>query len=341
MIKTLKSCLNFVVSNCNTLMMAYKPSGKLSDGKLSDDVENFEIHFHQKHGNTMERFCGKEDKNHSDVSTKNERRVNKIYSSLRSSPTKDWTKTSIKSDESVKTLKTSLVHLLESCDEEIKRFTTYDLKRIQQYAVDITLDPDTANSKLILSDDGKQVRHGDKRQNFPDSQERFISCPCVLGKQGFSSGRFYYEVQVCRKTDWALGVTRVSTNKKGKVIISPKFGYWIVWLKNKTEYEACDSPPVLLTLKQAPQKVGVFVDYEQGLVSFYDVDARSHIYSFTDQFFKGGLYPYFCPSVNYRGTNLAPLIITPVEDSFFTAVIKSRYSSELLVTTVDHSGLYT
>ncbi|XP_062849718.1 tripartite motif-containing protein 16-like [Trichomycterus rosablanca] len=174
------------------------------------------------------------------------------------------------------------------------------LKRIQQYAVDVTLDPDTTNSKLILSDDGKQVKHGDKRQNLPDSQERFISCPCVLGKQGFSSGRFYYEVQVCGKTDWDLGVTRGSINRTGKVIFSPTFGYWIVWLRNKTEYEACDSPPVLLTLKQAPQKVGVFVDYEEGLVSFYDVDASSHIYSFTDQSFKGGLYPYFCPSVNYR-----------------------------------------
>ncbi|XP_062849717.1 E3 ubiquitin-protein ligase TRIM21-like [Trichomycterus rosablanca] len=250
-----------------------------------------------------------------------------VYPFLHSaSSTKDWNEIRLESRVSVKTLREALSKLQESLSKEIEKLPEIDLKRIQQYAVDVTLDPDTANSKLILSDDEKQVTHGDKRQNLPDSQERFISCPCVLGKQGFSSGRFYYEVQVCGKTDWALGVAKESINRTGKVIFSPRFGYWIVWLRNKTEYDACNSPPVPLSLKQAPQKVGVFVDYEEGLVLFYDVDARSHIYSFTDQSFKGGLYPYFCPSVNYRGTNSAPLIITPVdhEDSFLSEVIMSR-----------------
>ncbi|TNN26124.1 E3 ubiquitin-protein ligase TRIM21 [Liparis tanakae] len=69
---------------------------------------------------------------------------------------------------------------------------------------------------------------------------------------------------------------------------------------------------VLLSLKSVPQKVGVFVDYEEDLVSFYDVEAAALIYSFTGCSFKEKLLPYFCPGLNYDGINSAPLIITPV-----------------------------
>ncbi|XP_060771681.1 E3 ubiquitin-protein ligase TRIM39-like [Neoarius graeffei] len=236
-----------------------------------------------------------------------------IYPSLCSPPhTRDWTDVTINPHLSEETLRRALSQLQETLSEEMQKVEEIKLKRIQQYAVDVTLDPDTAHPKLILSDDGKQVKHGDKRQNLPDNPERFDRCVCVLGKEGFSSGRFYYEVQVRGKTEWDLGVARESINRKGEITASPKDGYWCVWLKNETEYEALDSPSVPLSLKQAPQKVGVFVDYEEGLISFYDVDAKSHIYSFTDQNFTEKLYPFFCPSLNYGGKNSAPLIICPV-----------------------------
>ncbi|XP_058251881.1 erythroid membrane-associated protein-like [Hemibagrus wyckioides] len=189
----------------------------------------------------------------------------------------------------------------------------FELKEIQQYVVDVTLDPDTANSKLLLSDDQKQVSHEGKRQILPDNPERFDRFPSVLGKEGFSSGRFYYEVLVSGKTKWMLGVAQESITRKGSVTACPENGYWTVCLRNKTKYEACESPHVRLSLKQAPQKIGVFVDYEKGLVSFYDVDAMSHIYSFTGQCFTDKLYPIFCPFLNDGGRNSAPLIITPVE----------------------------
>ncbi|XDV46544.1 hypothetical protein PO909_014424 [Leuciscus waleckii] len=62
-----------------------------------------------------------------------------------------------------------------------------------------------------------------------------------------------------------------------------------------------------------PEKVGVFVDYEEGLVSFYDVKYRSHIYSFTGQTFTEKLYPVFNPGRNDKGKNSRPLIITPLK----------------------------
>uniref|UniRef100_A0A672LXH8 B30.2/SPRY domain-containing protein n=1 Tax=Sinocyclocheilus grahami TaxID=75366 RepID=A0A672LXH8_SINGR len=139
------------------------------------------------------------------------------------------------------------------------------------FSVNVTLDPDTAHPDLILSDDGKQVRDGDIRQKLPDKPERFDTCPCVLGKEGFSSGRFYFEVQVKGKTEWDLGVARESINRKGEITLSPN------------EYEACEDPSVSLSLRVKPQRVGVFVDYEEGLVCFYDVESSSHIYSFTAQ----------------------------------------------------------
>ncbi|KAK3567825.1 hypothetical protein QTP86_027232 [Hemibagrus guttatus] len=236
-----------------------------------------------------------------------------IYPSL-CSPlhTQDWTRITINTHLSVETLRRALSQLQETLREEMEKLDEIKLKRIQQYSVDVTLDPDTANPELILSDDGKQVTCGDTEQNLPDNPQRFDRCLCVLGKEGFTSGRFYYEVQVRGNTEWDLGVVRESINRKGEITASPENGEWSVWLRNETEYEALDSPPVSLSLKQAPQKVGVFVDYEEGLISFYDVDAKSHIYSFTGQTFTEKLYPCFSPCVNDGGKSSPPLIICPV-----------------------------
>ncbi|XP_053485795.1 E3 ubiquitin-protein ligase TRIM39-like [Ictalurus furcatus] len=225
---------------------------------------------------------------------------------------KNWNDVRNNSRLNVETLRRTLRQLQESLNEEIKRLPEIELKIFQQYAVEVTLDPDTANSKLILSNNRKQVRCGNKGQNVPDNPERFKRCINVLGKEGFSSGRFYYDVQVRGKTAWDLGVVQKSINRKGEITYSPKNGYWIMMLRNKSEYKACESPLIPLTLKQAPQKVGVFVDYEEGLVSFYDVEAKSHIYTFTGQTFTEKLYPFFGPCLT-GGKNSAPLIITSIE----------------------------
>ncbi|KAI5086090.1 zinc finger protein RFP, partial [Silurus meridionalis] len=179
-------------------------------------------------------------------------------------------------------------------------------------SVDVILDPDSANPFLILSDDGKQVTHGDERQNLPDTPQRFTYYPDVVGKESFSSGRFYYEVQVRGKTEWDLGVVRENINRKGEIAARPQNGFWTVWLRNENQYKARAGPSVPLTVREKVEKVGVFVDYEEGLVSFYDVNSRSHIYSFTGQTFTEKLYPYFSPCNNNGGKNSAPLIITPV-----------------------------
>ncbi|XP_073714700.1 E3 ubiquitin-protein ligase TRIM39-like [Misgurnus anguillicaudatus] len=202
----------------------------------------------------------------------------------------------------------------------IQKLSKVVLKWMQEYAVDVTLDPDTAHPELILYDYNKRVRHRNMYMNMyvmhmyelTENPERFDEHFYVLGKQGFSSGRFYYEVQVKNKTAWILGVARESVNRNGEIAPTPDDGFWTVWMRNENHYVVNAGPTVSLSLKVSPQKVGVFVDYEEGLVSFYDVGSRSHIYSFTDQSFNEKLYPVFNPCRNNDGINSAPLIITPV-----------------------------
>ncbi|XP_067228376.1 E3 ubiquitin-protein ligase TRIM21-like isoform X3 [Chanodichthys erythropterus] len=236
-----------------------------------------------------------------------------MNSSLCSRPhNKNWTKIRIDSDVNVNSLYRALTLLKKTQETLNEKIIQTELKFVQKFAVGVTLDPDTANHHLYLSDDGKQVSRGDIKQVVPKNPERFNKACCVLAKQGFSSGRFYYEVQVKGKTGWELGVIRESINRKGEIILSPEDGFWTVILENENEYSACENPPVSLSLKVKPEKVGVFVDYEEGLVSFYDVDSRSLIYSFTGQTFTDKLYPYFNPGDNDKGKTSCPLIITPV-----------------------------
>ncbi|XP_067441822.1 E3 ubiquitin-protein ligase TRIM21-like [Thunnus thynnus] len=230
-------------------------------------------------------------------------------------PTKDWTEVSVRPPSYEGTVVRAVTQLEETLSKEMKNLFEAELKRVQQYAVDVTLDPDTAHPYLILSDDEKQVNHGDVWKNLPDNPERFSLCPGVLGKQSFSSGRFYFEVQVKGKTKWDLGVARESINRRGNISLSPEKGYWTICLRNGNEYSACNDPSVRLSEMSQLQKVGVFVDYEEGLVSFYDVDAAALIYSFTGCSFTEKLYSYFSPCNNDGGKNSTPLIICPVNQT--------------------------
>ncbi|XP_029996884.1 E3 ubiquitin-protein ligase TRIM39-like isoform X1 [Sphaeramia orbicularis] len=227
---------------------------------------------------------------------------------------KTWTKVSIRPASYEGTVARAVSELEDKLTEDMKKVVVKaELKRVQQYEVDLTLDPDTAHPELILSDDGKQVHDGDEWKNLPDKTQRFSECVSILAKQSFSSGRFYFEVQVKGKTDWTLGVVRESSNRKGEISCRPQDGYWAISLRNGNEYRARAGPAVLLSVKSGLQKVGVFVDYEEGLVSFYDVGSSVLIYSFIGCCFNQKLIPYFCPSLNAGGLNSAPLIITPVD----------------------------
>nr|XP_043876714.1 nuclear factor 7, ovary-like [Solea senegalensis] len=233
------------------------------------------------------------------------------FTSLKTAPpTKDCKEVRVCPPSSYEgTVVRALAQLEENLREKAKALKQSEVKRVQQFAVDVTVDPDTAHNELVLSDDGKQLYHSGEKKNLPDNPKRFSQCTCALGKQSFSTGRFYFEVQVKGKTDWDLGVARSSINRKGQITPRPQTGYWSIMLRNGNEYSAFASPSVRLSLTSQPENVGVFVDYDRGLVSFYDVDAAALIYSFTGCSFTENLHPYFSTDVKYGGKNSAPLII--------------------------------
>jgi tripartite motif-containing protein 39 len=147
--------------------------------------------------------------------TKDHLHFHQAFRSLKDPPhTRDWATVEVRPPSYVGTLRRSLDQLEETLKMEMKKlcFAT-ELKRVQQYEVDVTLDPDTAHPNLILSVDGKQVHYKGVQKKIPDNPKRFTQKRYVLTRQSFSSGRFYFEVQVKDNTAWDLGVARVHQQK--------------------------------------------------------------------------------------------------------------------------------
>ncbi|KAM8747384.1 E3 ubiquitin-protein ligase TRIM39-like [Acanthopagrus schlegelii] len=230
--------------------------------------------------------------------------------------TREWSEVAVHSDNCMGTVRRGVLKLVDVCQDLADRLSAEEADKMNQYAVDITLDPETASGWLVLSPDRKKVSitSQKKRVALPDSPQRFDSCVCVLGKQSFTSGRRYWEVQVGDKTDWDLGVARESINRKGAITVRPDSGYWAICRRKGGSLSACTSPSVALHLQETPQRVGVFLDYEEGSVSFYDAEAKTHIYTYSGCAFTEALYPYFNPCVPENGKNTAPLTICPVEE---------------------------
>ncbi|XP_041068921.1 zinc-binding protein A33-like isoform X2 [Carcharodon carcharias] len=173
----------------------------------------------------------------------------------------------------------------------------------------LTLDPNTAHPQLILSEDWTSVRVGDKGQALTDTPLRFDCWAFILGSKGFTSGRHFWEVEVGNKTEWGVGVARETAERKGEIDPKPETGYWTVGLGNGSEYFASTSPSwTTLTPSVSPWKIGIYLDYEGGQVSFYNADNMSHLYTFTDTF-TDRIFPIFDPGWNFGRKNPGALKI--------------------------------
>ncbi|NWQ84558.1 A33 protein, partial [Columbina picui] len=141
----------------------------------------------------------------------------------------------------------------------------------------LTLDPNTAHPRLVLSSDLKRVQFGAARLPVPDNPERFDSSRCVLAREGFMAGQRYWEVDVGHGDAWAIGVAKASLGRKGRLSVKPETGIWALG-RCGSRYRALASP--IVPLGATPQKIGVFVDYERGRVVFFDVGAEEPVFEF-------------------------------------------------------------
>lgn len=170
----------------------------------------------------------------------------------------------------------------------------------------LTFDPETAHPNLILSRDRQSVAECNEKLSPRSHPKRFDQCVNVLAAQGFACGSHYWEVEVGRKTKWDLGVALGSVNRKTRVKLCPENGYWTLRLRNGNEYWAGTRPWTPLRLHSAPCRVGVFLNYEEGRVSFYNAEDMMLLFTFFGSF-SGKVFPFFSTCFNDGGRNAEPM----------------------------------
>uniref|UniRef100_A0A671WDE9 E3 ubiquitin/ISG15 ligase TRIM25-like n=2 Tax=Sparus aurata TaxID=8175 RepID=A0A671WDE9_SPAAU len=133
-------------------------------------------------------------------------------------PTKDWTGVSVRPPSYEGTVRRAVNQLEETLSKQMKKLLEVELKRVQQYAVDVTLDPDVVHPRSS----------GSHQTDY---------CRCVISKKCFTSGKFYFAFPVNTSSTWTLGVTIRSLVVK-KTSLSPRNGYWTVCRQRHGEHFA-------------------------------------------------------------------------------------------------------
>ncbi|XP_074710399.1 E3 ubiquitin-protein ligase TRIM39-like isoform X2 [Strix uralensis] len=183
---------------------------------------------------------------------------------------------------------------------------------LRKCQANVTLDPATAHPNLHLSEDQKQARGQLRQRDLPDNPERFDFEPCVLGCEGFTSGRHFWEVEVGQGGVWALGVARASVKRKGPMSLTPKEGVWAL-----EAYHSLISPRANLRLNPLPRRIRVSLDYEGGRVAFFSADDDAPILVYTRASFNGErVFPWFKMGM---GARLQEITQTPPSEDQSTS----------------------
>uniref|UniRef100_A0A8C1KF06 Nuclear factor 7, ovary-like n=1 Tax=Cyprinus carpio TaxID=7962 RepID=A0A8C1KF06_CYPCA len=164
----------------------------------------------------------------------------------------------------------------------------------------LIFDEDTAHPSLQLSRNKTQVIESDKMTKYTCDAKRFLQCVNILATEGFQSGRHYWEVDVSNNPKWDLGVALESVNRQVRVKLCPENGYWTLRLRNGSQYSAGTQPWTPLTVMTPPSRIGVFLDFEERKVSFYNADNMVLLCSFSNGP-RGKAFPFFSTCLSERG----------------------------------------
>ncbi|XP_032903279.1 zinc-binding protein A33-like [Amblyraja radiata] len=156
----------------------------------------------------------------------------------------------------------------------------------------VTLDEDSAHPELEVSGSLMNVRLTGFRRSLRNNRKRFMECLCALGSEGFTSGRHYWEVEVAGSRRWSLGVAAESVERKRRVDVKPEEGFWTIE-RYREEVSTSNSSQTPFSAGPVPGRVGVYLSYDSGTVSFYNADTKCHLHTFTGNKFVGKMYLFF------------------------------------------------
>ncbi|KAM5170568.1 E3 ubiquitin/ISG15 ligase TRIM25-like [Mantella aurantiaca] len=153
-------------------------------------------------------------------------------------------------------------------------------------AADILLDVNTAHNNLHISDDRKTVSRSEMNKNRPETPERFQDYSQILSSQSFSSGRHSWEVDVKGSDIWGVGMCYPSIERKSfEAGIGRNNKSWGL-LRYSNQYSLThDNKEIPLSINIHINRVRIYLDYEAGKISFYDLcDPIRLLHTFTTTF---------------------------------------------------------
>ncbi|NXE70764.1 TRI39 ligase, partial [Calcarius ornatus] len=180
---------------------------------------------------------------------------------------------------------------------------------------DIILDTDTAHPRLEISADRRTVKDTGVIRFLLRNQKRFASHLFVLAKEGYTSRKHYWEVNVGTRRNWALGIACESV--ACKVTLCPENGFWVIACVDGQDYLACTNPWTSLTVTGYLSKIGIFLDIPAKKVSFYDVFKAVALYTLSiadGSRQEGQFLPFFSTGLAAAEPDTEPLAILQFSD---------------------------
>uniref|UniRef100_A0A8C7VC14 B30.2/SPRY domain-containing protein n=2 Tax=Oncorhynchus mykiss TaxID=8022 RepID=A0A8C7VC14_ONCMY len=166
---------------------------------------------------------------------------------------------------------------------------------LRKYACDLTLDPNTVNRLLSLSEENRKVTRRTEEQPYPDHPDRFENCRQVLCREGLI-GRCYWEVE--RSGSGAvIGVTYKGISRRGECedsLIGSNDKSWSLDCSDNSYTAWHNNNYTIIDVPSSSNRVGVYLDWPAGTLSFYRVssDTLDHLITFYTTFTEP-LYPGF------------------------------------------------